>query len=126
MFDVGSFDIPSPVRLRKTDTVHHHDGTCISFIMYLYVLAFRVCSSTTGGGGPFCRINGHARSTGSGSPSLAMATKKASKASKSADSINARLQLVMKSGKYCLGLKTTLKTLRQAGDVMLCGGDVGS
>ncbi|CAK9051181.1 unnamed protein product [Durusdinium trenchii] len=81
--------------------------------MYLYVLAFRVCSSTTGGGGPFCRINGHARSTGSGSPSLAMATKKASKASKSADSINARLQLVMKSGKYCLGLKTTLKTLRQ-------------
>eukprot|EP00408_Alexandrium_pacificum_P025153 CAMPEP_0171205388 /NCGR_PEP_ID=MMETSP0790-20130122/26523_1 /TAXON_ID=2925 /ORGANISM="Alexandrium catenella, Strain OF101" /LENGTH=115 /DNA_ID=CAMNT_0011670903 /DNA_START=69 /DNA_END=416 /DNA_ORIENTATION=- len=41
------------------------------------------------------------------------ATKKASKASKSADSINARLQLVMKSGKYSLGYKTTLKTLRQ-------------
>ncbi|CAE7832094.1 RPL30 [Symbiodinium microadriaticum] len=34
-------------------------------------------------------------------------------ASKSADSINARLQLVMKSGKYSLGYKTTLKTLRQ-------------
>eukprot|EP00439_Symbiodinium_sp_Y106_P024467 s6540_g2.t9 len=40
-------------------------------------------------------------------------TKKQSKASKSADSINARLQLVMKSGKYSLGYKTTLKTLRQ-------------
>merc|ERR1712110_1343476 len=38
--------------------------------------------------------------------------KKASKASKSADSINTRLQLVMKSGKYSLGYKTTLKTLR--------------
>merc|ERR1711915_1094361 len=35
------------------------------------------------------------------------------KASKSADSINTRLQLVMKSGKYSLGYKTTLKTLRQ-------------
>eukprot|EP00928_Gymnodinium_smaydae_P080637 TRINITY_DN642_c0_g1_i4.p2 TRINITY_DN642_c0_g1~~TRINITY_DN642_c0_g1_i4.p2 ORF type:complete len:115 (-),score=27.39 TRINITY_DN642_c0_g1_i4:42-386(-) len=42
-----------------------------------------------------------------------MSTKKQSKASKHADSINARLQLVMKSGKYCLGYKTTLKTLRQ-------------
>merc|ERR1712028_239567 len=42
-----------------------------------------------------------------------MSTKKASKASKSADSINSRLQLVMKSGKYTLGYKTTLKTLRQ-------------
>ncbi|CAJ1456205.1 unnamed protein product [Effrenium voratum] len=42
-----------------------------------------------------------------------MATKKGSKASKAADSINARLQLVMKSGKYSLGYKTTLKTLRQ-------------
>ncbi|CAL1173925.1 unnamed protein product, partial [Cladocopium goreaui] len=42
-----------------------------------------------------------------------MATKKQSKASKSQDSINARLQLVMKSGKYSLGHKTTLKTLRQ-------------
>mmetsp|Transcript_15752 Transcript_15752/g.18954 ORF Transcript_15752/g.18954 Transcript_15752/m.18954 type:complete len:127 (-) Transcript_15752:67-447(-) len=44
---------------------------------------------------------------------IAMATKKQSKASKSQDSINARLQLVMKSGKYSLGVKTTLKTLRQ-------------
>eukprot|EP00401_Gymnodinium_catenatum_P080125 CAMPEP_0117498326 /NCGR_PEP_ID=MMETSP0784-20121206/21658_1 /TAXON_ID=39447 /ORGANISM="" /LENGTH=144 /DNA_ID=CAMNT_0005293411 /DNA_START=79 /DNA_END=509 /DNA_ORIENTATION=- len=42
-----------------------------------------------------------------------MPTKKQSKASKNADSINARLQLVMKSGKYSLGYKTTLKTLRQ-------------
>eukprot|EP00930_Biecheleria_cincta_P058036 TRINITY_DN4389_c0_g2_i1.p1 TRINITY_DN4389_c0_g2~~TRINITY_DN4389_c0_g2_i1.p1 ORF type:complete len:134 (+),score=21.81 TRINITY_DN4389_c0_g2_i1:61-402(+) len=41
-----------------------------------------------------------------------MSTKKQSKASKSADSINARLQLVM-SGKYSLGYKTSLKTLRQ-------------
>jgi len=41
-----------------------------------------------------------------------MSTKKASKASKSADSINSRLQLVMKSGKYSLGYKTTLRTLR--------------
>mmetsp|Transcript_143465 Transcript_143465/g.248350 ORF Transcript_143465/g.248350 Transcript_143465/m.248350 type:complete len:117 (-) Transcript_143465:111-461(-) len=39
--------------------------------------------------------------------------KKASKASKNADSINTRLQLVMKSGKYSLGYSTTLKTLRQ-------------
>mmetsp|Transcript_69469 Transcript_69469/g.199239 ORF Transcript_69469/g.199239 Transcript_69469/m.199239 type:complete len:114 (-) Transcript_69469:88-429(-) len=37
---------------------------------------------------------------------------KASKQSKAADSINARLQLVMRSGKYQLGYKTTLKTLR--------------
>merc|ERR1739845_246421 len=41
------------------------------------------------------------------------AQKKASKASKSADSINTRLQLVIRSGKYSLGHKTTLKTLRQ-------------
>merc|ERR1711957_261411 len=41
---------------------------------------------------------------------MAPATKKTSK---SADSINTRLQLVMKSGKYSLGYKTTLKTLRQ-------------
>merc|ERR1712204_61647 len=40
-------------------------------------------------------------------------TKKASKASKALDSINARLALVMKSGKYSLGTKTTMKTLRQ-------------
>mmetsp|Transcript_127763 Transcript_127763/g.310666 ORF Transcript_127763/g.310666 Transcript_127763/m.310666 type:complete len:110 (-) Transcript_127763:109-438(-) len=31
---------------------------------------------------------------------------------KSAESINSALQLVMKSGKYALGYKTTLKTLR--------------
>eukprot|EP00406_Dinophysis_acuminata_P012905 CAMPEP_0179239456 /NCGR_PEP_ID=MMETSP0797-20121207/15470_1 /TAXON_ID=47934 /ORGANISM="Dinophysis acuminata, Strain DAEP01" /LENGTH=155 /DNA_ID=CAMNT_0020946779 /DNA_START=242 /DNA_END=710 /DNA_ORIENTATION=+ len=42
-----------------------------------------------------------------------MVAKKASKASKAADSINARLALAMKSGKYNLGYKTTLKTLRQ-------------
>ena len=35
------------------------------------------------------------------------------KVKKSAENINARLALVMKSGKYCLGLKETLKTLRQ-------------
>lgn len=29
------------------------------------------------------------------------------------ESINSRLALVMKSGKYTLGLKSTLKTLRQ-------------
>ena len=32
---------------------------------------------------------------------------------KSQESINSRLQLVMKSGKYTLGYKSTLKTLRQ-------------
>ncbi|XP_046865018.1 60S ribosomal protein L30-like isoform X1 [Xenia sp. Carnegie-2017] len=32
---------------------------------------------------------------------------------KSQESINTRLQLVMKSGKYTLGYKSTLKTLRQ-------------
>merc|ERR1711964_668716 len=48
-----------------------------------------------------------------GIPSTTMSAKKQSKASKHADSINARLQLVMKSGKYSLGYKTTLKTLRQ-------------
>merc|ERR1712153_184682 len=41
------------------------------------------------------------------------AAKKASRQSKSADSINSRIGLVMKSGKYSLGYKTTLKTLRQ-------------
>merc|ERR1712129_592034 len=47
-------------------------------------------------------------------PLVAMSTtKKASKASKALDSINARLALVMKSGKYSLGTKTTMKTLRQ-------------
>jgi len=44
---------------------------------------------------------------------MAPPTKKSSKASKSAESINTRLALVMKSGKYNLGYKTTLKTLRQ-------------
>ncbi|KXS13477.1 L30e-like protein [Gonapodya prolifera JEL478] len=36
-----------------------------------------------------------------------------SKSKKSAESINSRLALVMKSGKYTLGYKSTLKTLRQ-------------
>eukprot|EP00811_Abedinium_folium_P017847 NODE_26771_length_538_cov_3.598540.p1 GENE.NODE_26771_length_538_cov_3.598540~~NODE_26771_length_538_cov_3.598540.p1 ORF type:complete len:116 (+),score=32.15 NODE_26771_length_538_cov_3.598540:113-460(+) len=35
------------------------------------------------------------------------------KASKSVDSINSRLQLVIKSGKYSLGYKTTMKAVRQ-------------
>jgi len=35
------------------------------------------------------------------------------KAKKAAESINSRLALVMKSGKYLLGYKQTLKTLRQ-------------
>uniref|UniRef100_F1LGA6 Large ribosomal subunit protein eL30 n=1 Tax=Ascaris suum TaxID=6253 RepID=F1LGA6_ASCSU len=34
------------------------------------------------------------------------------KQKKSAENINARLAMVMKSGKYCLGYKQTLKTLR--------------
>jgi large subunit ribosomal protein L30e len=34
------------------------------------------------------------------------------KAAKGTESINSRLQLVIKSGKYTLGLKSTLKTLR--------------
>merc|ERR1712241_1236168 len=34
------------------------------------------------------------------------------KQKKTAESINSRLALVMKSGKYCLGYKQTLKTLR--------------
>merc|ERR1712094_144798 len=44
---------------------------------------------------------------------VTMVAKKQSKASKNADSINARLQLVIKSGKYSLGYKTALKSLRQ-------------
>ncbi|KAH7314929.1 hypothetical protein KP509_21G027700 [Ceratopteris richardii] len=36
----------------------------------------------------------------------------AKKAKKATESINNRLQLVMKSGKYTLGYKTTLKSLR--------------
>ncbi|XP_023029284.1 ribosomal protein L30 [Leptinotarsa decemlineata] len=35
------------------------------------------------------------------------------KTKKAIESINSRLALVMKSGKYCLGYKQTLKTLRQ-------------
>jgi len=35
------------------------------------------------------------------------------KSKKNAESINSRLQLVTKSGKYTLGYKTTLKTVRQ-------------
>eukprot|EP00126_Sphaerothecum_destruens_P013987 Sdes_comp23977_c0_seq1m22070 len=35
------------------------------------------------------------------------------KATKGIESLNARLGLVMKSGKYTLGYKSTLKTLRQ-------------
>eukprot|EP00123_Amoebidium_parasiticum_P000916 comp11848_c0_seq1/m.6478 comp11848_c0_seq1/g.6478 ORF comp11848_c0_seq1/g.6478 comp11848_c0_seq1/m.6478 type:complete len:113 (-) comp11848_c0_seq1:42-380(-) len=35
------------------------------------------------------------------------------KAAKGIESLNARLGLVMKSGKYTLGYKTTLQTLRQ-------------
>ncbi|KAJ1659088.1 60S ribosomal protein L30 [Dispira simplex] len=36
----------------------------------------------------------------------------ANKSKKTLESINSRLALVMKSGKYALGYKTTLKTLR--------------
>merc|ERR1711868_122328 len=43
--------------------------------------------------------------------SLTMAPQKKSK--KASESINTRLALVMKSGKYVLGYKQTLKTLRQ-------------
>lgn len=42
---------------------------------------------------------------------MAPATQKKS-AKKSQESINSRLQLVMKSGKYTLGYKSTLKSLR--------------
>ncbi|DBA70671.1 TPA: 60S ribosomal protein L30 [Trebouxia sp. C0005] len=41
-----------------------------------------------------------------------MAPQAAKKSKKSQESINARLALVMKSGKYTLGSKTCLKTLR--------------
>ena len=37
----------------------------------------------------------------------------AKKTKKSVESINSRLQLVMKSGKYVLGYKQTLKMIRQ-------------
>lgn len=40
------------------------------------------------------------------------------KSKKSVESINSRLSLVMKSGKYTLGYKTTLKTLRNG---KVCG-----
>uniref|UniRef100_A0A0G4HAP3 Ribosomal protein eL8/eL30/eS12/Gadd45 domain-containing protein n=1 Tax=Chromera velia CCMP2878 TaxID=1169474 RepID=A0A0G4HAP3_9ALVE len=40
-----------------------------------------------------------------------MVSKKAKKGA--AESINTRLQLVMKSGKSCLGYKSTLKSIRQ-------------
>ncbi|CAJ0642447.1 8019_t:CDS:2 [Entrophospora sp. SA101] len=43
-----------------------------------------------------------------------MAAKKSKKAT---ESINSRLALVMKSGKYTLGYKSTLKTLRQGKDL---------
>ncbi|CAE8633280.1 unnamed protein product, partial [Polarella glacialis] len=42
----------------------------------------------------------------------AMSTKSKAKAAKGSESINARLALVIKSGKYCLGHKTSIKTLR--------------
>merc|ERR1711901_1097 len=38
----------------------------------------------------------------------------AKKSKKAQESINSRLQLVIKSGKYSLGYKSTLKTLRSA------------
>merc|ERR1712220_41479 len=46
----------------------------------------------------------------------------AKKSKKGAESINARLQLVIKSGKYSLGYKSTLKTLRagRAKLVIIC------
>ncbi|KAL0026898.1 hypothetical protein WJX77_010120 [Trebouxia sp. C0004] len=44
--------------------------------------------------------------------SFTMAPQAAKKSKKSQESINARLALVMKSGKYTLGSKTCLKTLR--------------
>merc|ERR1712113_1028238 len=46
-----------------------------------------------------------------GAKSAEMVAQKKTK--KAVESINSRLALVMKSGKYCLGYKQTLKTLRQ-------------
>lgn len=43
------------------------------------------------------------------------------KSKKSTESINSRLALVMKSGKYTLGYKSTLKTLRQGKGMYLIG-----
>jgi len=42
-----------------------------------------------------------------------MAAKAQSKSKKNMESVNTRLALVMKSGKYSLGYKSTLKSLRQ-------------
>ncbi|KAI9312151.1 60S ribosomal protein [Dichotomocladium elegans] len=42
-----------------------------------------------------------------------MAPAATKKSKKSVESINSRLQLVTKSGKYTLGYKSTLKTIRQ-------------
>ncbi len=54
------------------------------------------------------------------------------KSKKSHESINSRLALVMKSGKYTLGYKTTLKTLRNGKvrglkerEVVQCGSKCG-
>ena len=48
---------------------------------------------------------------------LGSTLKMVSKKSKKADqNINSRLQLVVKSGKYCLGYQGSLKTLRQVRD----------
>lgn len=45
------------------------------------------------------------------------------KSKKSQENINSRLALVMKSGKYTLGYKTTLKTLRngKVRNMAVCG-----
>jgi large subunit ribosomal protein L30e len=49
---------------------------------------------------------------------------KASKSKKNMESINSRLALVMKSGKYTLGYKSTLKSIRQGkGESRLVGQD---
>ena len=50
-------------------------------------------------------------SSPSGAKTVTMVAQKKQK--KTAESINSRLALVMKSGKYVLGYKQTLKTLRQ-------------
>lgn len=51
-----------------------------------------------------------------------MAAKKGTK--KSQDNINSRLALVMKSGKYTLGYKTVLKSLRSGKCTPCSGSDV--
>lgn len=50
-----------------------------------------------------------------------MAPKKGTK--KSQDNINSRLALVMKSGKYTLGYKTVLKSLRSGKCAYDCGAE---